>query len=319
MSTTMDPTYKSYWLAILLASFAGIFTIFLPWIHFPIANISAHGYIGDGYITSFLFFVIFVLGLSTMLQKQPPVRIAHAMLIVFSALLIIISGFKIFKINDAIQHDSASNVLYSYASSGMYVSYGLYAILVLGVFLFLCLTFAKHLDTFIKQLVAFGFLCLSVLILHSGSKMIHSAKSLNSSDSVVQVQKSFESMNDALSKKDISTFMSYMHPTLINTMGGETQFRNILSQIYDKGSIKDNQITSIEPIVQVGANVQAIINHLTSSLDPVTNTIQTKENKTVGFSNDGGHSWVFASVDGKSFKDFKKNFPELFNNLESHI
>ena len=316
-------TYRSYrLLAIMILSLIGFFTARMPWLEYPRINLVFEGRHGVGWFTSSLFFLILVLT-ALMLFRKKGDRVLSIIIGIISGLLATIGIEKIAKFYLVELNRAAEFPLFNIASAGMFLRYGVYVLTVCGIlifFLILPLIFKSAFETDkpMAYVFKYGSIVLAVVGVLAGAWWYLSPSNTTDLEEVTKnLTEDYQQMNSALSAGRLDVVVDYTHPIIYQSMGGKQELKNVLNEVRQQLGIIDSDVSEVVGFEQKGRKIQALFQHNTTIRS--ANGTDVTRGSSFGFSSDGGQSWVFAGINGRTFREMKENFPEIFDELDYSV
>ena len=126
-----------------------------------------------------------------------------------------------------------------------------------------------------------------------------------------------DSMQFALKNKDWAAFTTFMHPSLIKKVGGNTEFQQIIKE--QMKSLEDYTISRMETgnvlqIVKYNGQWQCMIEtYLEMMVDSV---LVSSVNSNIGFSDKNGLSWKFIRVPQGKESTVRKEYAAVSPDLK---
>jgi hypothetical protein len=141
------------------------------------------------------------------------------------------------------------------------------------------------------------------------SAQIDTVKILNKAD------KSAIEMSDAYIAGNYERFMDFMHPTLIDLMGGRDTLKSLFTKSASQGvKVIKTDVEKPEKIIVKDTIIQCVLMQKQETRMFGGNYIT--RGSLIGISYNSGVDWYFINVAGNKISDLQKYFPELSNELE---
>lgn len=320
-------------LFLIFFSALGISATFMPWMHYPKGNGIIYGYLGDGIVTGFVFFLILLYALIT-LRKRLLHSIFSFIIAGLGFLMALLSYSKIQEIEAEKLNFKTENPMIAIATAGFHEGIGIYifGIAGLGVFLTIIAAFlykffnskSNDADNFSENnsiiLKYTGYLIIIAMIAVSMIFLLENKNNAVSKESIRnEIKDQVSIMGKALTKGDYNTFVAYNHPVMIQSYGGKEKtislLRSTLDELKKSGrSIQDVSLAEIYDMTHDGKKIQAIITM--KVIYSGTENEKTEIQKMIAVSDDGGANWHFINIDGKTKAEMLKFFPDLNPNLK---
>jgi len=320
---------------VLLFSALGIGATFMPWLHYPKGNGIVYGYFGDGIITGFLFLVIFIYGLITLRKTQ--IRWIPAFsILVLTTFLSWLSYSSIQEIEAEKLTFQTKDPIIASVTAGFYQGIGLYVLGIagLGVFLSMLISIIQQFGILRKFEIKTG-----------TSKSIRKSNALAASGIVLFVfiagwfyirpfsidskpepdlletrfSEDIDQMGKFLSKGDYDSFITFIHPMLVQNYGGREELKYILEkslvEFRQQGfRIKQTRFGKISDLESKGKTQQAVI---TQELTLEKNGIDSIVNqKMLALSDDSGENWYYLNIYHQTKNEISKFYPYLLQDID---
>lgn len=301
-------------LTLITVAFAGVFTLFLPWIAYPRLDMTIKGYDGDGWLISILFLVALLLNAYLFFKKKTPKNKVGNIITFFFGLIIFSLGvYKIYAFYEDVNSFQSDDPIVGYAGAGVYLASGLYVISVIGFIMLVVSSFGGYINEKKHLILLIGLM----LLLGGGAYFAYNQTKNSNQLDKVEIQESldlaFAKMSNSLVKQRPDQFVEYVHPILYQSIGGKAKMIELMSKLYEGVNIKGGKINKVFKTKTEGDVIQAL---LMQSFTFVANGKETvSSNKSIAFSYDGGRKWSFAGTEDRSFDEMKKILPELFEDL----
>jgi hypothetical protein len=305
----------------LILSIIGFFTVRMPWLEYPKIDLVLEGRNGVGWFTSMLFFIIFLLVLLLLFYKKRD-RLLGGSVFGVGAFLTIIGLEKIIRFFLEWKHESSDLFLINLAGAGVILKYGVYVLTVsAGLITILAIPFIF--TTFFEQsgrqraflnYVLIFITAIGALIAYAELRPV---PEVSQEQVVSAIKNDYVSMNKVLMDGDYDKVVNYTHPTIYQSLGGIERYKQVLQEVKTQALRADVRVDDVVKYVQKGENVQAIFHHTTVFSTPEGS--ETVRGSSFGFSNDVGKTWVFVGINGKSFPEMKKDFPDIFDELNYSV
>lgn len=313
----------------MLFSIAGIVSTFLPWVTYPIVKSSLHGYVGDGWVSAFLFCIPLTTAFFSILKKEEGKIILIINLLAFSILsLIFYSGYMTFieeKENFVFQ-DS----LIAAAFAGHKLDYGYYLLgasswaglwVVLSQFVFR----NKYVNlNYKKYTSAIGGLPAIILFLGILFMDMNPFQGLGSSDIdqeefAQMMSEELTRMGKFLNEGQIDSFVEYNHPLILESLGGRQKVVNLLRESMNQVKSSDMKIESVEleDILdfKIDRNsVQAII--IQKNIQAFNGEKNVDYQRVLSYYDKISHKIYFLGIQDKNKDEILKIFPYLNKELK---
>lgn len=284
---------------------------FMSWLRYPAMDVSVPGHYGDGVVTSGLIAIsllLFLLLKNKLKNYLPPF---------FSFLVFIIALSKFFLKDTSIDSTSeltGSDLLISIGTSGYYVDYGIYVLLISSFFL----TIFYVINAFVKKQAKNNRLSLYALIAVFVIALVYIllkffVYSGNLSDDFkTKMESEFKQMNRAISLRNADEYIKYFPDELISANGGEDMIRKVLSQGNSNlpSNLKVNNIKVLHS--------DSSINGLQVLFNASITDSQGKDylQRILGIYSKTTNSWQFVSTDNYTFEQLSKILPSLSKRLK---
>ncbi len=317
---------------LMLASLVGMCSTFMPWLHYPSSGMKLYGYVGDGVLTGFVFFTLFILAF--FLNKYQKFISIYSL--IAGALIFCLGFYNLSEIRDQQLNFKSDNIGITMASAGFYEGVGIYFNMFGGLGLFisgLILLMQKKSNSikptenkaFLKYAPhAFGSLVLLVSLFYFLPQRFNVFNSEVPKDLESIIYNDINSMVKALENNDFKTYNKYVHPVLAQSMGGEKLLKEFFEGTYstfreDKISIKNIAVEKLLDVKTRSSDKQALF------IQKVTFSQNGKEfvesQKTLAINDQKSKNWKYITLgNNKKISEIKKMFPainEQLNNLEN--
>lgn len=300
--------------ALLALSVLGVTTIFLPWIEYPILELTMHGKDGDGWLISLTFFIVGVLCIYTLFSKNEYFKlIPRSLVILLNLVILCLSIYKIYAFNLEVANYTTDSPIMGYAASGAHLSYGLYAITFISSLQLILAIFEKTFRSYKNIALLLISLVLLAIIGMSATKIISRIGAPDDSSKVLNLKNEFSNMSTALIEQKPDDFVNYIHPILYESVGGKKQLAKFMAGMYENVRINNSKIIDLKTLVKKGSNIQTLITQESSYT--INNIASSSQSTSFAFSYDQGRTWVFAGTEERSFDEMKKILPEIFDEL----
>lgn len=309
-------------IAFILFCLLGIATTFMPWLHIPKSDTDVYGYIGDGIITGFLFFLSMIIYLFQK-NKASISKSAKYSIIIMLSIILLISLLKIYDFNFNKDTTGEINFMVSNALAGMKLGIGVYLMAVVSAVLLILISLVAggemNSTTIKRRLVPIGIGTIAAILIFWGLKNFPTSESNEAIETTMR--KDFSEMQLAFQTNDLDKFMTYMHPVTVKPLGEE----NFKSAIQGAKKYLDMQGVSIKSVT-----VDSII-HTEKNLNDIQSIVlnrivfnrptgdSTAFQRTLCVSEDGGKRWYYFNTTGQSFQDIKNGFPYINEALKDYI
>jgi len=314
-------------------SIVGISATFMPWLHYPVTGDIFYGYMGDGIITGFLFFLILTFSVFSLI-KNKTYKITNIVIGVLGILFSIYTYFTIEGIHTEQINFTTDNPLIAAGTAGFYEGAGIYLIGFAGLGLFINSIIGFLTENQIKPLVSiskadksvnvlrlyfFGFGLIIILSIVGFYFLKGDNLKFNTSNAEQVLTEKIENMNQLIQTDRFVELANFTHPLLVQTIGGKEKTIEVLRKTSEEwkkdGLVFENvSILKILDVIQKGRIVQVLF---TQQVQMSKNMLSETENQQViAVSEDQGKTWYFININGKSKEEMKKIFPPLFDQLE---
>lgn len=284
---------------------------FMPWLRYPVMDVSIPGHYGDGVVTSGLIvisLVLFLLLKNNLRNYLPPF---------ISFIVFIIASSKFFLKDTSIKNTSeltGPDLLISMGTSGYYIEYGIYVLLISSFFL----TIFYVINAFVKKQAKDNRISLYALITVFVIALVYIllkffVYSGNMSDEAkMQMESEFKQMNSAISQRDADEYIKYFPDELISANGGEDMIRNVLSEanVNLPSNLKVNSIQ----VLQSDSSINGLQVLFKASI--TDDQGKAYEQRVLGIYSKATKAWQFASTDNYTFEDLSKLLPNLSKRLK---
>lgn len=138
------------------------------------------------------------------------------------------------------------------------------------------------------------------------------------SDEELKLQQEATKMCQLFLEKKFPEYIKYVHPKIIQLVGGEKAMIDILEKTFDQLKAQGftfKNVTMSQPsnIVKAGKEQQAVIPQILEMKNETGTLVSTSY--LVAVSPDNGKTWQFIDTGGKNLADIKKVFPTLSSSL----
>ena len=320
-------------ISLIFFSVLGISATFMPWLHYPKGNGVIYGYLVDGIVTGFVFFLILLYSLLT-LKKRHFNSIFSFIIAGLGFLMAVASYSYILELEAEKLNFKTENPMIAIATAGFHQGIGIYifGIAGLGVFLTILLhylfkvfntksTISNQFSNNANIVIKYGTYLVIIILIASMFFALFKNKNQNiTQDSVrTEITKEISGMGKALANGDYNSFIDYNHPVMIQSYGGREKAISLIQAAMDElkssgTTIRDVSLADIYDIKYEADNIQAII---TQQVIFDENGKDKKEiQKMIAVSEDGGANWHFININGKTKAEMFKFFPVLNPNLK---
>ena len=320
---------------IILFSLLGISATFMPWLHYPKGDAVIHGYLADGIITGFLFFLLLIYSVVTFRKER--------LKIIPAAIFGLLAGLMAYMSYSTIQEIEAEKLSFSSddpwiasATAGFHQGVGIYVfglaglgiLLTIGVILLLQSLDKKKnaLKSEQKTKSPIGTIAYAAIILLlvslAGFFFMKPQLGLNKPGKQQMEQlfsEDIREMGEALAKADYERFVGYNLPMFIQNYGGKDKLIDMMQQIlaeYEAGGvqIRGSEFKDILDIRNSGSNIQALLaSEFRLRMDGRDSVINQK---MLAVSEDNGNSWYYINLDGMTRDKLKGFYPQLIETIE---
>ncbi len=300
----------------------------MPWIYYPQADASLYGYVGDGILSSIVFFGLFVFSILAFRKKRFP-KISTLVMMFLAILMIYFAYSKITGLQYAQDNFDVSNPIVSKATAGLQIGYGLYVLAISSLMSFLILMVGYYSDHFVsqtnegKQNVRLGSIALvlaPVLFIFFYYFLQNPISSTISNEEIeISLTSEVSKMGKSLIDQDYETFVEYNHKTIVQSLGGKEQVKKMAKEAIDGLSsqgarIKDISLGQVLQSDKQGREIQAIIEQNTVILGNEGET--SRAEKMLAVSKDMGQSWKFINLTGKTQQQILGFYPNFSKKLK---
>ncbi len=299
----------------------GISATFLPWMYYPKGDASLYGYMGDGLITGFVFFVVAALSLTEIIKQKQNLSFK----IITTILTLWMGWVGISKIM-VVEHQKSTfvsdNLMIANAFAGFTQGSGLYVLSVasIGVFIFSLVGLYgmyRNPEMLNNKKVSL-YMPLGIIILLVGLLLGNRLFSLVSAPDEQEMQaifkKDVEAMGKCLIEHDYDCFIDFNHPMIVQSYGSKSEMKHLLSEAMrtfrdNAGDYRKIQFKDIEQVERKGKNIQAVVNQDVTIVKEMNESIEHQ--KVLAVSEDGGHSWYYINLSGMDRSRIEKYYPAL--------
>ncbi len=297
---------------------------FLPWVHYPKGDTNLYGYVGDGLITGFLFFVVTILSLYEIIKKKhiSAIKIASG---IIGLLMLILAVNNIFSIENQKANFETDNPFIGAAFAGFTQGSGLYVLGIAGIGLLvtnLIGFFKRSKDLETPHTKKLNFYVLVIVVLSLVGLFFVNRNFRGSQPTKVNMEATFkqdiEAMGSCLVEGDYDCFIKYNHPMIIQGYGSKERMKDLLGQMMKgyreyQGEIKKIEFVGIHQIESNGINIQAVIDQ-DVTLDKDGNKVADHQ-KVLAVSEDNGNTWYYINLTGTDKEKISRFYPELNKKL----
>jgi hypothetical protein len=301
----------------------------MPWVTYPKVESSLYGYVGDGYVTAFLFSlagISFVL--SYFIKRISLFSTVFSLIVSILLCLIFYSKHSDFLVQKA--EYIPENALIAAATAGYKLDYGFYlfgasaiALLFISIVMLAQLKIFKS-DHVKNKRLNVGASIISILVfvaafIFSGN-YLRLAPDLSDKERYYEVLSiELEQMGKALINEDFVAFSRYNHPVMVESLGGKERLIDLLRANARQFRETNTAIKSVKlkEILDIRSGRNSIQILLTQEVvfqkdDELVEDIQ----KTIAISEDNGNKWYFINIEGKSKEEVSTFFPALNPDLD---
>lgn len=125
-------------------------------------------------------------------------------------------------------------------------------------------------------------------------------------------------MSYMLEKSDIKGYVEFVHPAVLDMMGGKEQYINQLE--YSRKDMKKLGISYLtvksgapSAIIRYGDELQCVVPQVVEI--KTTAGVMRNESSLIAVSTDEGQTWLFIDTGGKDLQGVKEYFPKLSDEL----
>ena len=313
---------------IIICSLSGILGIFLPWLHYPQADMKLYGYVGDGALLGLVFLSTLIFSFfPTKFPKFFPVYAGLAGLLIFA-----LGFYNIYDIRDQQANFTSENIGINMAAAGFYEGVGLYVCMFSGLGLFLggliLLLNKKSIDSIPAPKTKFSFavyglgLAISIATLaYFLPERFNINAQTNPEELKGIIHSDINKMVKALEANDFATYSQMVHPILAKRLGGEEMLRDFFEGIHrtfqeDKIKIEKITVDTILDIKSRNSDTQALfVQKVTFSQNGRT---FDESQKTLAINDHRSRKWKYVTLgNDKNLAEIKKMFPDINEELKN--
>lgn len=300
----------------------GITATFMPWLHYPKGDAVFYGYIGDGLVTGLVFFIWLVYLLFT-IKQNTVAKIPNILIGLSGFFLAFIAYSKIINIKIEKLEFSTENPLIALATAGFHEGTGVYILGIAGLGLGISALFSFTSPFIFKKLngnieKSFSskspvWVTILLFVACVGCYfLLKNTENIADDEIKVAITTSVASMSHAFEKGKYEDFVSFMHPTMIQSFGGRQKTLELLnatnqSFINQDTKIKDVRLGDVLDIQQMDGSIQAVISQIVTY--DVSGEEKNEMQKLIAISEDRGKSWKYINIGSKSKDEIFRLFP----------
>ncbi len=318
---------------LILLSVLGISSTFMPWLHYPKPNITVYGYLSDGIVTGFLFFLIFIFSVYNF--KKIRLNYIGSGLVAIIGLWMGVEAYKkIIEIEAEKLNFSSDNPIISLSTAGFNQGIGIYVMGLAGICIFTTIVIGLlfqffnsdvtpklEINTNIKRkelitlISSFGLIAICTHFFVFGK-----IQSRPDDDELKKsISESIAQMGKAILNENYDEFIKFNHPIMIQTYGGKQRTKDLLSatltELKKSGyKVKSAELNQVYDVKYKQNSIQAIINQVLT-LDSMS-IDRTQIQKMIAISDNNGKSWSFINIDGKTKEEITALFPLINPDLK---
>jgi len=303
----------------------------MPWLYLPKGNGHVYGYLTDGLITGFLFFIVILFIILTFKKDK-----LSSLQIALSGIIGLLNVYIAYDKHIGIESDKTNFVSDNYfinlGFAGMNQGIGIYVMGLagIGVFITALIMFItsnysksnseniqKHREN--KALILKALPIILPLLIGIFYFLQFNQPKLSDEEIKVTLKQDLESMGNALVAKDYVKFVDFYPNIMIQSSGGKDKLVELLQSTMNEINAKGTTVKSVAFLDQYDTKtkdktIQSIITQKV-----VFKTAQGDKSETqkmLAISDNGGESWDFIATDGKTKEQLNKIYPSLNQNLE---
>lgn len=306
-------------------SILGIAATFMPWLHYPKSNTIFYGYVADGIITGFMFFIALVLSFF-IYRKNHFTPLLTLPLILIGGWMTIVSwnahrNIKIEQLNN-----TNNNPIVGILSEGYHLGIGPYMVGVSGLMLLITsilgYIFQSKQITNKNQKTPLTIISVSLIsIMVLGYFYFFNPSISSSTENAIKskISEDLNKMGLAMNNEDYKVLLDYTHDNIIRSVGSKENIINVIkasiAELKSKQtSVEKIALLEIHDIQKSGLQIQT---YFTQEVQyNIGGKTQKTIQKIIGDSNDNGNTWKYIQIDNKSREEILKIFPQLNTKLK---
>lgn len=316
---------------LILFCVVGISSTFMPWLHYPKNDVIFYGYLADGILTGFSFTTCLIYLLVTR-KKERLNTIVITMMGVLGLILAYGAYNKIVNINLEKLTFTSNDPLIIAMSSGFHEGIGIYVFGMSGLAIGITVILSLIHDKLIKKVVGYQvasakvkpYTIWAIVILITGSLTWIAINNFSKSTPKVEelrssISASIDSLAFAYINENYDQFVSYTHPSMLQSIGGVEKTVQLLRSTNEslkeqETSVSKIAFSDIYDIKNDGKTIQALVAQKITYKERGDSREELQ--KMIAISEDKGKSWKYINIGKNTKAEMTKLFPVINPNLE---